>query len=109
MKGSSLCKLSSYIYSVALELEYSHVHVIIIEYELEYSPYDMCLACSSMFFIVHMLYMTSNSNTKGITVRCAFGLTYVLARPSVGWESWGDVGRTLVCGRGVRIRGILRI
>ena len=103
MKGSSLCKLSSYIYSVALELEYSFVHVIIIEYELENSPYDMCLASSSMSFIVHTLYMTSNSNRKGITVRCAFRLTYVLARPSVGWESWGDVGRTLVCGRGVRI------
>ena len=87
MKGSSLCKLSSYIYSVALELEYSHVHVIIIEYELEYSPYDMCLASSSMSFIVHTLYMTSNSNRKGITVRCAFGLAYVLARPSIGWES----------------------
>ena len=109
MKGSSLCKLSSYIYSVALELEYSHVHVIIIECELEYSPYDMCLTCSSLFFIVHVHYMTSNSNRKGITVRCAFGLAYVLARPSIGWESWGDVGRTLVCERGVRIRGNLWI
>ena len=109
MKGSSLCKLSFYIYSVALELEYSFVHVIIIEYELDYSPYDMCLACSILFIIVHIFYMTSNSNRKGITVRCAFGLAYVLARPSVGWESWGDVGRTLVCGRGVRIRGNFRI
>ena len=91
------------------ELEHSLDHVHVDTYELEPSSYDQFIACSSLFFIVHMFYRIKISEESGVTVRCSFGFAYVLARPSVGWESWGSIGSSLVCGRGVQIREGLRI
>jgi hypothetical protein len=56
-----------------------------------------------------MLYRFRGPDENGVTVRCSIGFAYVLACPSIGWESAGNIGSSLVCGCGVRIRESLRI
>ena len=109
MKSSSLCKFSYFPYSLAYELEYSLNHVMVMLYELGYSLYAMILTWLLLFFMVHVIYKFRDRVRSGITVCCTFGFAHVLARQSVGLESWGDMGRDLVCGHGARIHGNLRI
>ena len=84
-----------------LELEYSLDHDMCNAYELDYSLYEHCSSCSSMFFIVHMFYKSRGDEREGVEVCSTFGFALVLARPSVGWKSAGDLSSSLVCGRGV--------
>jgi hypothetical protein len=109
MKSSSLCKFSLISYIPAYELEYSLIHVMVMIYELDYSLYTMILIWLLLFFMVHMIYEFRDRVGSGIMVCCAFRIALVLARQSVGLESWGDMSRDLVCGHGARIHGNLRI
>jgi hypothetical protein len=58
IKSSSKFMLSYSSYSSAYELEYIFYHVIIMIYELAYSLYAMILTCSSLFFNIHIIYMS---------------------------------------------------
>ena len=107
--SSSLFKFLLHIYSFVLELEYSLEHDICNAYELGYSPYEHCSLCSSMFFIVHMFYIVRGGDLDGVMVCSTFRFALVLACPSVGWGSMGDMGSSLVCERGVWMRGNLQI
>jgi hypothetical protein len=103
MKSSSKFMLSYSSYSSAYELEYSFAHVKIMIYELAYSLYVMILTCSSSFFNVHMTCMSRSGTRVGVTVRCTFRFTYVLACQSVGLESRGNMGSFFVHRRGARV------
>ena len=83
-------------YSLAYELEYSLIHVWVMIYELEYSLYAIILTWLFLFLIVHMTYKFRDRFGDGIMVHCAFGFAHVLARQSIGLESWGDMSRDLV-------------
>ena len=107
--SSSLFKFLFLIYSIALELECSIEHDRSNAHELEPSSSEHCSSCSSLFFIVHMFYKSRGDDRERVKVYSAFGLALVLARPSIGWESAGDRSSSLVCGRGVRMRGNLQI
>ena len=87
MKSSSIVMLSYHVYSSAYELEYSYDHVIIMIYELVYNLYIMILACSSLFFIVHIICMSRSRTRIGMKVHCSFGFAHVPARQSIGLES----------------------
>ena len=78
-------------------------------YELEYSSYENCSSCSSLFFIVHMFYENRGDEREGVKVCSTFGCALVLARPSIGWESTGDLSSSLVYEHGVQKRGNLQI
>ena len=85
--SSSLFKFLFITYSIAYELEYSLEHDMCNAYELEYSSYENCSSCSSLFFIVHMFYKSRGDEREGVKVYSTFRFALVLARPSVGWES----------------------
>ena len=101
--SSSLFKFLFHTYSLVLELEYSLEYDICNAYGLGYSPYEHCSSYSSMFFIVHMFYIFRGRDLDGVMVCSTLGFALVLACPSVGWGSMGDMGSSLVCGHGVRI------
>ena len=82
--SSSLFKFLLHIYSFVLELEYSLDHDMCNAYELDYSPYEHCFSCSSMFFIVHMFYISRGGDLDGVTICSTFRFALVLDRPSVG-------------------------
>jgi hypothetical protein len=73
---------------------------------LEYSSYVL-------ISLHRTLCLNGSYNTYMIDLRwrfvVTFGLAHVLARPSVGWESAGDMGCSLVREYGARVRGNLRI
>jgi hypothetical protein len=85
MMPSFLIKLSYPLYSFVYDLEYSHVLVIFILYELAHSFYEMFIICSCLVFIVHMI---SLSRIKiRMVVHCSFRFSHTLARQSIGLES----------------------
>ena len=56
-KICSIVMLSYHLYSIAYELEYSCL-VIIMIYELAFSLYVMILTCRTLCLIIHMTYMS---------------------------------------------------
>jgi hypothetical protein len=109
MKSSSLSKSILIPLSSIYELACIYLGLTL-SYELEYSLCDIFLPRLYLYFIVfHMTYMLRCRFGSEVMVRCTFGFAHVLARQSIGLESWGDMGRDLVCGRGARIHGNLRI
>jgi hypothetical protein len=108
MKSSSLSKSYLILPSLAYELA-CIFHGLIMSYELEYSLCDMLLPWLYLCLLIHMTYKFGDRFRSDVTVHCTFGFAHVLAHQSVGLESWGDMGRDLVCGHGARVHGNLRI
>ena len=90
---------SSYLYSLYLELEYSHLDIFMI-YELEYSPYIMLISYMTQSFIVHIMFMDT------FRIMLMWWFIILLGTPKsftcrpVGSGTRGDLGGHYVCGRG---------
>ena len=93
--------LSYHLYSSAYELEYSF-HVVIMIYELAYSLCVMILTCLTLCLIIHMNCMSRSRTRVEVVVHRSIGVAYILACQSVVLESRGDIGSSLVHGRGAR-------
>ena len=87
IKFFSMFKFLTYLYSIAYELEYSLVHVMIMIYELAYSLCVMFLTCSLLFFIIHRIRMNRGRTRDEVTVRRAFLVALNLACQSIGLGS----------------------
>ena len=109
IRFSSMFKFSIYLYSNAYELEYSHVHVRIMIYELAYSLCVMFLTCSSLFFIVHPIRMNRERTRDEVMIRCAVKVALNLACQSIGLGSWGVRSCFLLQEHGARVCGDRRI
>ena len=108
MKSSSKVLLSYYLYSCAIEQEYS-CPVITMIYEQAYSLCVMILTCSTSCLIIHMICMSRSRARVRETVHRSFGFAHILAYRSVGLESQGDMGSFLAYGRGARVHENLQI
>jgi len=84
---SSMSKFLSYSYDYAIELEYSCVHILLIEYELVLSSCAMFLMCSSLLFTVHLISMNRQRIKIGVTVCWAVMATLSRACQSEGLGS----------------------
>ena len=88
MSNSSKVLLSFYLYSCAIELEYSF-HVIILTYELAYSFYVMSLTCKTICLIIHITCMIRSRAKLRWRFIVPSGLSMSYACRSVGSESRG--------------------
>ena len=100
MKSSSKVLLSYYLYSCAIEQEYS-CPVITMIYEQAYILCVMILTCSTSCLIIHMICMSRRRARVGVTVHRSFGFAHILPCRSIGSESQGDMDSFFVHVHGV--------
>ena len=99
---SSIVMISYHLYSIAYELEYSCL-VIIMIYELAYSLYVMILTCLTLCSTIHMTYMSRSRAKLRWRFIVPLGMPKFFTYRSVGSGTQGDLVSFHVIGRGARV------